>query len=315
MTSKQDRNSSSSLEKDGPAKEAAKPRASRRQARPTSSEGKSSKSTAKDKTTSKPAAGEGAARKAPNETLASNKKNRGSKRSMAKETTAATATEMAGTTIMTRRTKRSTAKKPKAAPAAALTPAVQAAQLPRLQARLREEIAPTLMKEFGYSSAMQVPRLSKIVLNIGLGEALDNARAIESATKDIASISGQRPIVTRARKSIAAFKLREGMAVGLSVTLRGRRMFEFLDRLISSALPRIRDFNGLSRKAFDGRGNYAIGIREQVIFPEIDYNSIDRMRGMQVVIVNTARTDREGFRLLESLGVPFTRIDASSGAA
>ena len=279
MTPKQDqdKDSPNSPEKDASAKGAVKPRASRQQAKSASAEGKSSGTTARSKATSKPAAGKGASRKAP--------------------------------AAKTGRTKRPTAKESQAAPAA------EAASLPRLQARLREEIAPALMKEFGYTSTMQVPRLSKIVLNIGLGEALDNARAIESATKDIATISGQRPVVTRARKSLAAFKLREGMAVGLSVTLHGKRMFEFLDRLVSSALPRIRDFNGLSREAFDGRGNYAIGIREQVIFPEIDYNSIDRIRGLQVVIVNTARTDREGFRLLESLGVPFARSITESRAA
>jgi len=181
--------------------------------------------------------------------------------------------------------------------------------------RLRQEISPALFEEFGYTSAMQVPVLNKIVLNIGLGEALENPRAIENATNDLMLISGQRPVVTRARKSIAAFKLREGMAVGLTVTLRGRRMYEFLDRLVSSALPRIRDFAGLSREAFDGRGNYAIGLREQVIFPEIDYNSVDRMRGLQIVIVTTARTDREGFRLLELLGMPFARTTDSYRAA
>ena len=161
------------------------------------------------------------------------------------------------------------------------------------------------MQEFGYSSPMEVPRLEKIVLNIGLGEALENSRAIENASRDLALISGQKPVTTRARKSIAGFKIREGMAIGLTVTLRGRRMYEFLDRLISSALPRARDFQGVPREAFDGRGNYSLGIREQVIFPEIDYNSIDRLRGLQLAIVNTGRTDREGLRLLEMLGMPF----------
>jgi len=181
--------------------------------------------------------------------------------------------------------------------------------------RLREEVAPTLMKEFSYTSPMQVPRLSKIVFNIGLGEALQNPRAIENATNDLALISGQHPVITRARKSVAAFKIREGMAIGLSVTLRGRRMHEFLDRLVSSALPRIRDFAGVPREAFDGRGNYSLGIREQVIFPEIDYNSIDRIRGFQVVIVTTAQTDREGFRLLELLGMPFARVATDHSAS
>ena len=179
--------------------------------------------------------------------------------------------------------------------------------LPRLLEKLRSEVAPVMMREFGYTSSAQVPSLSKVVLNIGLGEALLNPRAMESATRDLALISGQRPVVTRARKSIAGFKIREGMAIGLSVTLRGRHMYEFTDRLISSALPRIRDFQGVSREAFDGRGNYSLGIREQVIFPEIDYSSIDRIRGLQVVIGTTAKTDREGLRVLELLGMPFAR--------
>ena len=188
--------------------------------------------------------------------------------------------------------------------------------LPRLLARFREEIAPAMIKEFEYTSSMQVPRLNKIVLNIGIGaEAIQNARAIENATGDLALISGQHPVTTRARKSIAAFKVREGMPMGLAVTLRGRRMYEFFDRLISSTLPRIRDFRGLSREAFDGRGSYALGIREQVIFPEIDYNSIDRIRGLQVVIVTSATNDREGLRLLELLGMPFTRTEAGDRAA
>jgi large subunit ribosomal protein L5 len=178
---------------------------------------------------------------------------------------------------------------------------------PRVLTKLRDEIGPQLMGEFGYTSPMQVPRFSKIVLNIGMGEALQNARAMENATRDLTLISGQRPVTTRAKRSVAGFKIREGMPIGLSVTLRGRRMYEFYDRLVSSALPRIRDFQGVSREAFDGRGNFSLGIREQVIFPEIDYNSIDRMRGLQVVVVTTARTDREGLRLLELLGMPFTR--------
>ncbi len=179
--------------------------------------------------------------------------------------------------------------------------------LPRLQDLHRSTVGPEMMKEFGYSSPMQIPTLEKIVVNVGLGEALTNARALEAATGDISQITGQRPITNRARKSIANYKLREGMPVGVSVTLRRRRMWEFFDRLVASALPRIRDFRGLSRKSFDGRGNYAIGLREQVIFPEIDYNSVDRLRGLQVVITTTAPNDREGLRLLEMLGVPFAR--------
>lgn len=179
--------------------------------------------------------------------------------------------------------------------------------MPRLLERLRSEIGPQMMQEFGYTSPMQIPRLSKVVLNIGLGEALQNPRAMESATRDLTLISGQRPVTTRAKKSIAGFKIRDGMPIGLMVTLRGRRMYEFMDRLLSSTLPRIRDFQGVPREAFDGRGNYSLGIREQVIFPEIDYNSIDRIRGLQIVIATTARTDPEGFRMLELLGMPFAR--------
>ncbi len=194
-------------------------------------------------------------------------------------------------------------------------PAVQARPLPRLLLRLRDEIAPALMQEFSYSSNMQVPGLSKVVVNIGLGEALQNARAMEAATRDVTAITGQRPVTTRAKKSIAGFKIREGMPIGLSVTLRGRRMYEFVDRLISSALPRIRDFQGVPRESFDGRGNYSLGIREQVIFPEIDYNSIDRIRGLQVVICTTARTDQEGLRLLERMGMPFARSRDAAAVA
>lgn len=179
--------------------------------------------------------------------------------------------------------------------------------LPRLLARVRNEIGPTMVQEFSYTSPMQIPRLSKVVLNIGLGEALLNPRAMEAATRDLTLISGQKPLTTRAKKSIAGFKIREDMPIGLSVTLRGRRMYEFVDRLISSVLPRIRDFQGVSRTSFDGRGNYSLGIREQVIFPEIDYNSIDRIRGLQVNIVTTAPTDAEGLRFLELMGMPFAR--------
>lgn len=187
---------------------------------------------------------------------------------------------------------------------------------PRLLVTFRDEIAPQLFKEFEYTSSMQVPRLEKIIVNIGIGaEAIDNRNAIEAATRDLVAITGQHPVTTLARKSIAGFKIREGMPMGLKVTLRGRRMYEFFDRFVSSSLPRIRDFRGLSRNAFDGRGNYAVGIREQVIFPEIDYNSIDRLRGLQVVITTTAVSDREGFRLLELLGMPFARAESDTLAA
>ncbi len=187
---------------------------------------------------------------------------------------------------------------------------------PRLLSRFREEITPQLVREFEYSSVMQVPRLMKIMLNIGIGqEASQNSQAIEKAMGDMTLIAGQRPVVTRARKSIAGFKLREGTPVGIAVTLRDKRMYEFLDRLISSSLPRIRDFRGVSPESFDGRGNYSLGIREQIIFPEIDYNSIDRIRGLQVVITTTARSDREGFRLLQLMGMPFARSESEAAAA
>ena len=166
-----------------------------------------------------------------------------------------------------------------------------------------------MMQEFGYRNVMQVPRLKKVMLNIGLGEALTNPKAVESATLDLATISGQKPILTRARKSIAGFKLREGNPIGLCVTLRGIRMYHFVDRLLNAALPRIRDFRGISPGSFDGRGNFSMGIREQIIFPEIDYGQIERIRGFQVTIVTSAATDAEATRLLGLLGMPFARED------
>ena len=178
---------------------------------------------------------------------------------------------------------------------------------PRLLQKIRDEIGPEMMKEFGYSSVMQIPRVDKVVVNIGLGEALQNARAIENVTADLGRITGQRPVTTKAKKSIAGFKIREGMPIGAMVTIRGRRMYEFVDRLLNASLPRIRDFQGLSRNSFDCRGNYYIGIREHTIFPEIDYNSIDRIRGMQIVIVTSAENDQEGMRFLELAGMPFIR--------
>jgi large subunit ribosomal protein L5 len=171
----------------------------------------------------------------------------------------------------------------------------------------REEVIPALMKEFEYSSVMQVPRITKVVVNVGLGEALDNAKAIEFATSDITNITGQKPVLTKAKRSIAGFKLREGRVIGLKVTLRGDRMWAFLTRLIHVALPRTRDFQGISPEAFDGRGNYTLGLREQLIFPEVDYDKIDKIRGMEVTIVTTAPTDEEGRRLLALMGMPFRR--------
>ena len=186
-------------------------------------------------------------------------------------------------------------------------PTASEGEAPRLLQKIRDEIGPEMIKEFGYGSVMQVPRLDKVIVNIGLGEALQNARAIESVTADLARITGQRPVTTKAKKSIAGFKIREGMPIGAMVTMRGRRMYEFVDRLLNASLPRIRDFQGLSRNSFDGRGNYSIGIREHTIFPEIDYNSIDRIRGLQIVIVTSAVNDQEGMRFLELAGMPFVR--------
>jgi large subunit ribosomal protein L5 len=176
----------------------------------------------------------------------------------------------------------------------------------RLKARYVEEIRPRLIERFGYSSAMQAPQLEKITLNMGVGDAKQDSKALKAAQDQLATIAGQQPSVRRARKSIAAFKLREGMPVGVAVTLRGERSYEFLDRLVSIAIPRIRDFRGLYPRSFDGRGNYSMGVREQIIFPEIDYDSIDRVRGLDITITTTARTDVEAFALLHALGMPFS---------
>jgi large subunit ribosomal protein L5 len=179
----------------------------------------------------------------------------------------------------------------------------------RIRDRYKEEIVPILMREFDYSTPMQVPRITKVVVNVGVGEALDNAKALDNTVRDISIITGQRPVITRARKSIAGFKLREGRAIGVKVTLRGQRMFDFLDRLLNIALPRQRDFRGVSPESFDGRGNYTLGLTEQLLFPEINYDTIDRVRGMEITIVTTAQTDEEGRRLLELLGMPFRHLD------
>jgi large subunit ribosomal protein L5 len=178
---------------------------------------------------------------------------------------------------------------------------------PRLRARYEQEIHDALMREFNLANPMQAPNLKYIAVNIGLGEALENARAIESATEDLKAITGQQPVVTRAKRAISNFKLREGNPIGLKLTLRGGRMWEFYDRLVNIALPRVRDFRGVSDHSFDGRGNYALGIREQMIFPEVSFDNVDRVRGLQVNIITTARTDEEGKRLLELLGMPFRR--------
>ncbi|OFW07873.1 MAG: 50S ribosomal protein L5 [Acidobacteria bacterium RIFCSPLOWO2_02_FULL_59_13] len=175
----------------------------------------------------------------------------------------------------------------------------------RLQEKYRGEIAPALQKEFSYANPMAIPKLHKIVVNIGVGEATQNIKLLDAATQDLTLITGQKPVPHRARKSIAAFKLRQGMPIGCSVTLRGRRMYEFLDRLLNITLPRVRDFRGLSAKSFDGRGNYTIGIRDQLVFPEIDYAKVDKMRGMNITLVTNATTDEEARSLLRHLGVPF----------
>jgi len=176
----------------------------------------------------------------------------------------------------------------------------------RLRERYREEIIPQLMKH-GYNNIMQVPRLQKMVLNIGLGEAIQNAKALEGAERDLVAISGQHPIITRAKKSIASFRLRSGMPIGLKVTLRGGRMYDFLDKLMNAVLPRMREFQGVPRNSFDGRGNYTLGLKEQTFFPEIDYNTVDKARGLEISITTTAKTDDEGRRLFELLGMPFIK--------
>jgi large subunit ribosomal protein L5 len=194
----------------------------------------------------------------------------------------------------------------KAAPAAPPSRARSTGQIPpRLRERYRTVVLPALMRERGYRNPHEVPRVEKIVLNMGLGEAKENAKVLDAATQDLVAITGQKPVVTKARKSIAAFKVRTGMAVGAKVTLRGARMHEFLDRLVSVALPRVRDFRGVSPKSFDGRGNYALGLREQIIFPEIVYDKIDKVRGMDIIICTTAASDEEAKALLAHVGVPF----------
>jgi large subunit ribosomal protein L5 len=177
--------------------------------------------------------------------------------------------------------------------------------MPNLKQYYRETVVPTMMKEFNYSNVMQVPRVVKVSINIGVGEALDNAKALDGAVEDLTKIAGQKPVITKAKKAIATFKLREGRAIGVKVTLRSTRMWSLLDRLINIALPRTRDFQGISGNAFDGRGNYTLGLREQLIFPEIEYDKIDKLRGMEITIVTTANTDEEGRRLLKLMGMPF----------
>ena len=182
-------------------------------------------------------------------------------------------------------------------------------RVPRLLTRYRDEVVPTMITEFGYRVPLQAPRLQKVVLNVGMGEALTNANALTAVTAQFSAITGQRPVITKARKSIAGFKIRDGMNIGVMVTLRSHRMYDFVDRLVNAVLPRIRDFRGVPRGSFAGRGNYSMGIREQIIFPEIDYNQVDRIRGLQVTFVTSARTNEEAYRMLELMGMPFARED------
>src|SRR5690349_4848602 len=175
----------------------------------------------------------------------------------------------------------------------------------RLLEKYRQDVVPALVKEFSYKSAMQAPRIEKIVVNVGLGEAIQNAKALDAASGDVATITGQKPVITKAKKSIAAFKLRTGMPIGVMVTLRGERMYDFFDKLVNVALPRVRDFQGLSPNSFDGRGNYALGLKEQLVFPEIEYDKIDRLRGMDIIINTTAKNDEEARSLLRAMGMPF----------
>ena len=181
------------------------------------------------------------------------------------------------------------------------------ANTPNLKKLYQDEVAPALMQKFGYKSTMQIPRLEKIVLNVGCSEARENAKVLDAVVNDLTTITGQKAVITKAKKSVANFKLREGMPIGAKVTLRGNKMWEFLDRLFNVALPRVRDFRGISADAFDGRGNYALGVKEQLIFPEIEYDKIDKIRGMDIIIVTTAKTDEEGRALLQQVGAPFAR--------
>lgn len=177
----------------------------------------------------------------------------------------------------------------------------------RLKERYQKEVAPILMAEYGYKNVMQVPRLERVVINIGLGEAIQNPRALEAAESDLAAITGQHPVITRAKRSISGFKVRAGMPVGMMVTLRGNRMYDFFDKLVNATLPRIRDFQGTPRNSFDGRGNYTLGMKEQVVFPEIEYDKIDKIRGLEISFITTASTDEEGRRFLELMGMPFQK--------
>ncbi|AKL97042.1 MULTISPECIES: 50S ribosomal protein L5 [Clostridium] len=177
----------------------------------------------------------------------------------------------------------------------------------RLREKYKNEIAAAMMEKFGYSNVMEIPKLEKVVINMGIGDAKDNAKSLEVAVKELATIAGQKPVITKAKKSVSNFKVREGMSIGAKVTLRGEKMYEFVDRLVNVALPRVRDFRGVSAKAFDGRGNYALGIKEQLIFPEIEYDQVEKVRGMDIIFVTTAKTDEESRELLKLMGMPFVK--------
>ena len=205
---------------------------------------------------------------------------------------------------MAEETKKTTAK---AAPKKEEKKSLPASSSNRLATKYREQVRPELVKEFGYSSVMMAPRLEKIVINMGVGDATSNSKVLDDAVADLTTLSGQKPVITKAKKSVASFKLREGQAIGCKVTLRGERMYEFLDKLVSIALPRVRDFRGISRNSFDGHGNYTLGVKEQLIFPEIDYDKVGKIRGMDIVIVTTAKSDKEASALLEKLGMPFRK--------
>ena len=241
---------------------------------------------------------------APKATGATRAPKASAKATTAKATTRAPKAARAETDAKPAATKAAKAENREAAPAAS-NGAYRQPEYHGLHRRYREEVAPALQREFGYGNTMQIPRVVKVVVNIGLGEAIANAKALDAAVGDLATITGQKPIVTRAKRSIAQFRLRTGMPIGAKVTLRGQRMYDFLERTMNLALPRIRDFRGIPTRSFDGRGNFSVGLKEQLVYPEIDYDKIDRLRGLEISIVTTAKTDEEGRKLLELLGMPF----------
>ncbi len=243
-----------------------------------------------------------AAKKSAAETKSAAKKSAAETKSAAKKSAAETKTAPRGRAASASRT---AADEPPTGAKGASNGAFRKPEYAGLRQRFHDEIAPAMQREFSYANPMQIPRVEKIVVNIGLGEAIANAKALDAAVGDLTTITGQKPIVTRAKRSIAQFRLRTGMPIGAKVTLRGQRMYDFLERTMSLALPRIRDFRGIPTRSFDGRGNFSLGLREQLVYPEIDYDKIDRLRGLEISIVTTAKTDEEGRKLLELLGMPF----------